>query len=152
MKNDQTQIDVKAHYKTVFNGKFFGILRWHQLDNVWESVLARKQDGWYIYNTNSSVPKDKINTDQLENEIESIDKRLRTQHDEDYCGVVYVDNLEKPALIKVFDPKNMGTSCSVGGKAPLPEWIISMIPPADLTEEEKPRKYKKRWLGNLFSK
>ena len=64
--------------------------------------------------------------------IEGIDKLLRNEHTENYCGVVYVDDKTQPRFIKIFDPNNLGSSCSTGLAAPLPAWILSKIPPIDL--------------------
>ncbi len=144
--------DKEQTYKELFKSKFYGVLRWNQLDDVWQFIFDNKSQGWYVYQTIKNAPQKKLYDDQLELLIRLIDEDLRQQHDEDYCGVVYVDSLDAPTFIKVFDPKNMGTSCSVGGKSPLPEWIISLMPPTDLNEEEKPNIKSKRWFGNLFSK
>lgn len=146
------KITLKPSYKEYFNGKFYGVLRWHQLDTIWAMVIGQRSKGWYIYQTSSNIPNEKTRNKKLDLKIMEINEYLRQKHDEDYCGTVYVDDLEDPKFIKVFDPKNMGTACSIGGKAPLPEWVISQIPPEDMTINEEPQKYKKRWLGSLFSK
>jgi len=36
---------------------------------------------------------------------------LRADHHESYCGIVYADDLDKPRLIKIYDPNNLGSSC-----------------------------------------
>jgi len=40
-------------------------------------------------------------------------------------GAVYVDNREAPDFIKVFDPANMGSSCSCSSEPVMPRFIFS---------------------------
>jgi len=72
------------------------------------------------------APKD------LEAEIAAIDTILRENHNEDYCGIVYVDNPNEPSLIKVFGPKNLGASCGSSGSKTWPRWILSHMPPTEV--------------------
>jgi hypothetical protein len=151
MKHKTAEVDHDMNFKTLFKGKYYGVLRWHQLDELWIKI-KNDDEGWYCYEIGKSPPTEMKRGNALKQIIDGIDSNLREKHDEDYCGIVYVDNLEKPRFIKVFDPKNIGTSCSIGTKAPLPEWIMSKVRPEDLSVNEEANKYKKRWLGNLFSK
>ncbi len=140
-------------FRTTFKGKFYGVLRWHQLDEVWKKVNSDAKSGWYCYKVGKTPPTEMKHNKELNLFIKGLNTALHDKHEEDYCGVVYVDDLETPSFIKVFDPKNMGTSCSIGKISPLPEWIISKIPPQDISrDDDKPEKTPKRWLGSLFSK
>ncbi len=138
-------------FSELFKGKFYGVLRWHQLEHIWEVVKSDKAEGWYIYQINQSAPDAVVQNDELTLKIEQIDRYLREQHDEDYCGIVYADNLDKPEFIKVFDPESLGTSCSIAKTPPLPKWIISKIKPQILTLPHENINKPKRWFGNLFS-
>jgi hypothetical protein len=80
-----------------------------------------------------------------------MDALLRREHTEDYCGVVYVDNKTQPSFIKIFDPNNLGTSCSIGLAAPLPAWTLSKIPPIDLPAAFPQTGSRKRWWQQLFN-
>ena len=150
------EVLVGNDFKTIFRGKFFGVLRWHQLEDIWSKVKRDAEVGWYCYEIRENPPAKLKQGEELILLIDEIDSILRHKHDEDYCGVVYVDDLESPTYIKVFDPKKMGTSCSIGTTAPLPEWVISKVIPQDLLvhyeSAKKNVKYKKHWLGNLFTK
>lgn len=133
-----------------FNGKFFGILRWPQLDDLWHKVKETKNSGWYIYAVGEEPPTELTRGNQLDTVIDELDLLLRREHDEDYCGIVYVDAIETPSFIKVFDPNNIGTSCSIATKGPLPGWIISEIPPINLAEAMQATAKRRRWWQNII--
>jgi len=144
--------ETEPDFNKVFKSKFYGVLRWHQLDVIWDAVKKEGDSGWYLYEVDGQVPDSLTSGKELNGFIDELDKELRTGHDEDYCGIVYTDDLKAPSFIKVFDPSNLGTSCSIGTTAPPPKWIISKLRPEKLSTIEKKPQFKKRWLGNLFSK
>jgi len=75
-----------------------------------------------------------------------------TDHGEDYCGIVYVDNKQQPSLIKIYDPNHLGSSCgSSGAPPPLPGWTISLEQPCDLQLAFAPPANRRRWWQNIFS-
>ena len=115
-------------------------------------IKSNEAEGWYIYEVNRSVPDSVTQNNNVAIKIEQIDQHLRKEHEEDYCGIVYADNLDNPEFIKVFDPKSIGTSCSIAKTPPLPKWIISKIKPQQLTQQIEATNKTKRWLGNLFAK
>ncbi len=110
------------------SGRFEGVLRWPDLDALWVQVKASKTP-WHIYEVGMDVPDRQIPEDMLVDEINAIDKTLRDNHDQDYCGIVYVDDPDAPTLVKVFGPKNLGASCGSSGSKTWPRWILSHIPP-----------------------
>ena len=48
--------------------------------------------------------------------VTEIDRLLRQDHAEDYCGIVYADDLQQPRFIKIYDPNNLGVSCGYSSK------------------------------------
>ena len=151
-----TEVLEELDFKTIFKGKFYGVLRWPQLDQIWSKVKGDAEAGWYSYEICKKPPAHPMQGEELINFIDEIDLTLRQKHDEGYCGIVYVDDLDSPTYIKVFDPKKMGTSCNIGTTAPLPVWVISKVIPQDLSVDDiiakKPVRFKKSWLGNIFTK
>nr|VFJ92275.1 MAG: hypothetical protein BECKLFY1418B_GA0070995_103317 [Candidatus Kentron sp. LFY] len=117
-------------------GKFSGILRWEQLDALWEQVLTRSE-GWYVYEVGKSLPEHASDSEELPDIISEIDALLRDEHQHDYCGIVYADEPAQPGMIKVYDPGNLGVVCGPGGAPILPRWILSRIKPQVLGEEAK---------------
>ena len=61
-----------------------------------------------------------------------------------------MDDRKSPAFIKIFDPRNMGTSCSCSGELILPRWIISRARPDALPEPEEKEKGLAGWLSGRF--
>ena len=137
-------------FKTAFKSKFFGVLKWDQLDDLWLKVKATSKQGWFIYAVGEEPPTEITQGKDIDMFIDKLDVLLRREHDEAYCGIVYANDLTNPSYIKVFDPNHIGTSCSVGQDAPLPGWIISKIPPIDLPEAMKPTANRRRWWQKVF--
>jgi hypothetical protein len=132
-----------------YQGKFINLLRWAQLDEVWEKVSAQPE-GWYIYFVNDTVPTVPVTANQLTRFIEEIDQLLRQEHDYDYCGIVYVDDKEDPKMIKIFDPNNLGAVCGSSGTVVLPRWLLTRLPPQVITDEAPVPANRRRWWQQLF--
>ncbi len=134
-----------------FKGKLFGVLRWKQLDDLWDIVKHDKVEGWYLYAIGEPIPTEKTKGERLNMFIDEINGLLRREHKEDYCGVVYTDNLNSPRLIKVFDPNNLGTSCSIATEAPLPSWVICKMKPEELSKNTVQTASRRRWWQGIFN-
>jgi len=139
-------------FLSAFRGSFTGILRWPQLDELWETLKQSDRDNWYIYAVGEPPPEVKADEQQLLQFISEIDKLLRHDHQEDYCGVVYVDDKQAPEFIKIYDPNNLGVSCGYSDNPPLPGWILSTLQPVDLPTALPAPGNRKRWWQKLFGK
>lgn len=138
-------------YLRAFRGSFAGVLRWPQLDALWETLRGHGDDGWYIYAVGETPPDAPVDAAQLDIFLHEIDTLLRTEHGEDYCGIVYVDDLKTPTFVKIFDPNNLGVSCGFSEAPPLPGWTLSLIPPCDLPAALPPPGNRRRWWQRLFA-
>lgn len=142
-------------YRDAFRGSFSGVLRWHQLDEFWENlrkrIAAHVAEDWYIYAVGEEPPNTPSNSEQLLTFITEIDILLHKEHEEEYCGVVYVDDFNLPSFVKIFDPNNLGVSCGYSDNPPLPGWILSLIPPVDLKVALAPPGNRRRWWKKLFT-
>ncbi|UOG91928.1 MAG: hypothetical protein L3K52_17335 [Candidatus Thiothrix sulfatifontis] len=132
-----------------FDGSFQGILRWHQLDALWEKVRAQPE-GWYASLVGEALPDAPLAAEALEQFIREMDTLLREEHDYDYCGVVYADNPAAPTMIKIYDPHNMGSSCGCSGERIWPRWVLSHLKPEPLAETAPLPSNRKRWWQKLF--
>lgn len=112
-------------------GRFSGVLRWEQLEALWERVLA-EPEGWYLYEVGEAVPEDTVDPHGLGGLLHDVDRVLREKHRHDYCGIVYVDDPALPGLIKIYDPGNLGVVCGPGNERVLPRWILSRERPQPL--------------------
>jgi len=138
-------------YLKQFKGKFTSTLRWHDLDAFWEILRSHNNGQWYVYAVGEIPPTSSASSDELEQFILEVDKLLRTEHEEDYCGIVYADSLKTPSMIKIFDPNNLGVSCGFSDNPPLPGWVLSLTPPQDLPRAYPPPGNRKRWWQSIFS-
>ncbi|MFP3874361.1 MAG: hypothetical protein ACLFQT_02740 [Thiohalophilus sp.] len=136
-------------YLEAFRGSFTSMLRWPQLDQLWQT-LRNQEKAWYIYAVGEAPPEQPVDARQLDTFINEIDKLLRTEHDEDYCGIVYVDRPDDPGFIKIYDPNNLGVSCGFSNNPPLPGWVLSLIRPVDLKAALPPPGNRRRWWQTLF--
>ena len=132
-----------------FRGRLAGIRQWQELDAFWELLKKSTDDKWYIYTIGEPVPAAPASREQLVFFVNDINKRLRQEHEEDYCGIVYVDDKQQPAFIKIYDPGNLGVVCGFSDSPPLPGWILSRVQPVELNEQivslfQSPQK-KRRW-------
>ncbi len=142
---------VQQAYLAAFKGNFTSTMRWHDLDAFWQVLKDHADDKWYIYAVGEVPPDSMVDKAYFLTFIEKIDALLHKEHDEDYCGIVYVDNKEKPEFIKIFDPNNLGVSCGFSDNPPLPGWILSRLQPVELETALNPPKNRQRWWQQLFT-
>lgn len=133
-----------------FRGSFTSALRWHHLDDLWARLLADDAGGWYIYAVGVVPPTQASDAASVQTFIAEIDRLLRKEHDEDYCGIVYADDLLSPSFIKIYDPHNLGVSCGYSDNPPLPGWVLSKIAPVDIESTRIVPKNRRRWWQALF--
>ncbi|CAK0743617.1 conserved hypothetical protein [Gammaproteobacteria bacterium] len=138
-------------FLTAFRGRFVGVLRWEQLDDLWTALLTRVSSGWYVYHVGEPPPTTSLDTEQLRGVVEGLNTLLRDEHEYDYCGIVYADSLTEPSFIKIFDPNQLGSSCGFSGTTVLPGWILSILPPDDIPAALPPPNNRRRWWRRLFS-
>ena len=132
-----------------FQGSFTSALRWPQLDDLWQTLRRQEQEGWYIYAVGEAPPTVCATPQQLGQFIDEVDELLRREHGEEYCGIVYADDFEHPAFVKIYDPDNLGVSCGFSDNPPLPGWVLSRLQPCDLPATVLPAN-RRRWWRRLF--
>lgn len=148
MSMPSAEMTAGTDFYAAFKGSFYGVLRWPQLDALWET-LRRDAKDWYIYAIGTEPPSEPVAPEQLHHFIVEIDQLLRREHEEDYCGIVYTDSFDAPAFVKIFDPNNLGVSCGFSDNPPLPGWILSKLPPTDL-QAPLLANNRRRWWQRLF--
>lgn len=140
---------VAKDFLAQFKGSFTSALRWPQFDALW-AWLAEHAEGWYVYQVGQAPPTAPAEASQLNTFLVELDALLKREHDEDYCGIVYADDLAAPGMIKIYDPNNLGVVCGYSDNPPLPGWVLSRIPPVDLGVALQPAA-RKRWWQKIFS-
>jgi hypothetical protein len=74
-------------YLRAFRGSFTSALRWYQLDDLWARIDERADAGWSLYAVGEPPPKAATDTAGVRAFVAEIDRLLRTEHREDYCGI-----------------------------------------------------------------
>ncbi len=134
-----------------FDGMLYSLLSWDQLTAFWQRLDPSA--GWFLYALGEPRPDDVADAEHVATFIREIDALLRQEHDEDYCGIVYADDLEQPTLIKIYDPNHLGTSCGSSKHKILPGWVMSLQPPSDLDPSHFVPQNRRRWwqgIADLF--
>jgi hypothetical protein len=134
-----------------YRGFLAGVMKWDDLDALWQRIRDDSGAQWFLYQVGEPVPGAAATREQLLQFIDSMDELLRREHDEDYCGIVYVDDPAKPAFVKIYDPNNLGVVCGYSDNPPLPGWVMSQVPPQDLQVAFPPTASRKRWWQKIFS-
>ena len=119
------------------------------MDALWARVRERPE-GWFVYAVGEPPPAAPAPAVDLLRFVDEIDRLLRREHDEDYCGIVYADDPKAPAMIKVYDPNNLGVTCGYSDNPPLPGWVLSRLAPVDLEAATQPAAGRRRWWSRLF--
>jgi hypothetical protein len=143
-------VSIEEVYLSAFKGSFTSTMRWPDLDEFWQVLKSIADDSWYIYAVGEVPPETTVGKEHLLSFIENIDVLLHKDHDEKYCGIVYVDDKQAPEFIKIFDPNNLGVSCGFSDKPPLPGWVLSKIQPVELETAMYPPKNRRRWWQRIF--
>jgi hypothetical protein len=141
---------VRDSFLAAFRGSFTSALRWHHLDALWERVYADADGGWFVYAVGEAPPKAPADQQRVRMFVTEIDRLLRQDHAEDYCGIVYADDLQQPRFIKIYDPNNLGVSCGYSTNPPLPGWLLTKLPPCDLNAARAAQN-RRRWWQRLFN-
>lgn len=134
----------------VLTGSFYGVLRWHQFDALWNNLKLRSEETWYIYAVGQEMPVEPVNPLDFLKFLGELETLLKQDHQEDYCGIVYVDDTQYPNMVKIYDPNNLGASCGSSGELIPPGWVISKLKPEDLTLNILVSKQRRRWWQALF--
>lgn len=130
-------------------GCFLGVLRWPQLEALWERV-ASQPEGWYLYDLAGDPPSQPLAAPELRSFLRRMNKRLRREHEYDYCGIVYADNMHQPSMVKIYDPGNLGAVCGPSGGRVLPRWVMSRMQPTALRDYSAVASPPLRWWQRLL--
>ena len=136
-------------YLRAYGGLLKGVLRWRDLDSVWERLRDQADDGWYVYTVGEPPPTTPAQRGEFQQSLTAIRQRLHDEHQEDYCGIVYADDLDEPRFVKIYDPGNLGMVCGSSEAPPLPGWTLSRVAPDDLLQAFPPVD-RRRWWQKIW--
>jgi hypothetical protein len=139
-------------FDALFDGTLYSLLSWDQLAAFWNRLDC--SGGWYLYALGEARPEQPADAEHVLTFVREMDALLRREHHEDYCGIVYADDLETPHLVKIYDPNHLGTSCGSSHQRILPGWVMCRVPPSDLNPSHHVPNNRKRWwqgIAEIFS-
>lgn len=138
-----------TEFQRLYAGRLWSVLAWDQLTALWQRIDPAA--GWYLLapdvESGVTAPADPATVAAF---IERIDRLLRDEHRETYCGIVYADDLQDPRLIKIYDPNKLGSSCGSSKHPPGPGWIMSRVAPEGLGVGNPAPAGRRRWWRGLF--
>lgn len=137
-------------FTETLNGSLYGVLKWEQWDILCDQLRNSGQP-WYFYAIGCGVPEMPLVGEDLDKAISELVTLLRREHVEAYLGIVYVDDLANPSLMKVYDPNNLGSSCGSCGYPITPGWVFSLQAPQPIASDIPLPGNRRRWWQNLFS-
>jgi hypothetical protein len=136
-------------FEQLFNGTLYSLMSWEQLTDFWSRVDTGVD--WYIYAPGEALPIQPVRGEDVSRFVGQIDSLLRKDHKESYCGIVFADDVQRPSLIKIYDPNNLGSSCGSSGLHILPGWILSRLRPVELIPQGVVPANRRRWWRTLFA-
>lgn len=136
-----------AAFRQLYEGRLWSIMSWDQLTAFWQRV---EPEGWYLYAVGEEVPTAPAAAAQTAEFVRRVDSLLRSDHPHDYCSIVYVDDIERPSFVKIYDPNNLGVSCGFSTNPPLPGWIMSRVAPEDIQADRRAPEGRRRWWQAIF--
>ena len=143
-------------YLDKLRGSFQGLLQWTDFDGFWEQLRAQvahapsNDSGWYVYAVGEMPPTLPADVETFLRFLDESQALLHKEHEESYCGIVYVDRTDAPEMIKVYDPSNLGVSCGSSDNPPLPGWVVSKLAPIDLPHTLEPPRNRQRWWQRVL--
>lgn len=147
---DPAHDDAAGEFLRLYGGRLHGVMTWKQLDALWQRVDPSA--GWYLYAIGEARPTAPSPPEAVRSFVAEVDALLRREHRESYCGIVYADDLEQPRLVKIYDPNHLGVSCGSSSAPPLPGWVMSRVPPAEIGSAAPLPASRKRFWDKLFSR
>lgn len=126
-----TRIELpETAYWQAFQAQSHGVLKWEAFHAMWEDLAARPE-GWFVYHNPETdpAPEAPVTAEGFADALRHAEELVAPWRGRSYFGLVYVDDPQAPTYIRVFDPKNMGSSCSISDEPVLPAMILSRIKP-----------------------
>lgn len=136
-------------FQTKFDGMLYGLRSWEQLNEFWRAL--DRQAIWYLYAVGLDLPQHPVTVTQLETFIERIDALLHKEHQESYCGIVYVDDVQAPTFVVIYDPSNLGVSCGSSKNRVMPGWVMCQTPPELVADRVVIPNNRKKWWNELLA-
>lgn len=135
-----------------YRGTFKSVMNWVELDSFWKTLKqCAVGNSWFVYTVGEKPPEESVAKETFIRFVDEIDGLLRKEHQEDYCGIVYVDDKASPTFIKIYDPNNLGVVCGFSNNPPPPGWVLSKQAPEALENLPPLPNNRRRWWQKLWA-
>ena len=132
MQNAKTVNSSGNDYIELVQGNLYGLLDWADFDRVCKQICDATDQGWFIYEIDKPLP-DRASTNIETTEfVESLNSSVHAEYSREHCGIAFVDSIDSPTILKVFNPGLLKSICNVYGSSPVHGWVISRIKPVEL--------------------
>jgi hypothetical protein len=118
-----------------YQGPFSGVLKWSDVDALW-AWLADNNEGWFAFDPDQAAPDAPLAADEFATFLQGAVDLVNSRRERSMSGAIYRDDVDSPTMLKIFDPVNMGSACSISGERVMPRWILSRMKPDDLPVPE----------------
>ncbi len=135
-KSTTTPLPDTAYWRH-YQGRFSSLLNWQDVDAFWDKIAAMGAD-WYVFENGQQVPTKPLDEAALSQVLADAKSLINSRRDMAYSGAIYVDDIEPPRMIKIFDPSNMGSACSCSLERIMPRYTLSVMPPDALPAPIEP--------------
>lgn len=143
-----------SDFSKAWRGNFSSLLSWEEFDLFWDKLASQIDDDWYVYVPGQKIPERPVMAEKAREFLLEVSALLHKEHQERYCGIVYVDDKKDPKFIKIYDPSNLGAVCGYSDNPPQPGWVLSKIAPERLDFYEGVNivpANRQRWWQRIFS-
>jgi TusA-related sulfurtransferase len=113
-------------------GNLYGLLSWDEFDQTCQYIKDAKDHNWYIYEIDKPLPDNASTDAQINQFIDSLNANIHEEYSREHCGIAFVDSVDNPSILKVFNPKLLKSICNIYGSSPIHGWVISRNKPVDL--------------------
>lgn len=134
------------------NGMLYGLMHWSDWDALRARIRTDPATCWYAYAVGTDIPETPLHAEALGPLLDEIDALLRNDHDEEYLGIVYVDDIDVPTLVKIYDPNQLGAACGSIGYKVAPGWVLSLDRPSAIQPVSPLPNGRRRWWEGLRSR
>jgi len=138
-----------SNFLNKLDGMLYGLMQWHDWDHLRQRLGEDSAVRWFVYAVGEQPPSEPASPQSLRLFLDELDTLLRRDHEESYLGILYVDDVDDPSLIKVYDPNSLGSSCGSIGYKVLPGWVISLDMPVALDSPVTLPGNRRRWWQSL---
>lgn len=137
-------------YWNAFRANSHGILSWQKLDVFWANLVQADRP-WYVFELGGPAPEQSLTNRQLIEFLACATEFTKRRGQPEYCGCVYVDDMQAPRFIRIFDPKNMGSACGGSGNMIMPKWNLSRLKPESLPDADTPAA-NSNWISRILKR